>query len=213
MIFQELMKVDSLQYQILEMRMKYNMSYHEIAKKLNKSHILIRKQYRMICACIFKSYSQYLQELGVLKDTTYLMDFYKSYPHAIAYLENNYADILSSYRSGTPSLFSDTIVNLPVYRILSKDQMATLENRIIHAREKEKKSFISIGNEYNITRNKAKHIYESYYHRKVLHELSMMDANKTKEYLDFIMKYSSYPHKRWIKMVQDDPSLLTKKEH
>lgn len=93
------------------------------------------------------------------------LDCYQDWTYACAYLEQKYEAILKEYRDGEPGMPEDFIRNMPPFRAKLND---TTIHRIVDMREKQKLSFIVIGKKLKITKMKAKHTYDMFYHKQVL---------------------------------------------
>ena len=121
--------------------------------------------------------------------------------YACAYLEKKYKDILIEYREGEPGMPPRFIKNMPPFRRkLSKETIA----RVVELREVEKASFITIAKELRMTRAKARHTYDMFYHEKVLalfHDL--LEKAESREEKETIRNYfrGNYSAKKRYEML------------
>lgn len=208
MTYEKFVADNSLNYKILEMKFKQGKSYREIATILNTSTGTIGQRYRMFSWSLYRCYFQYLKSIGLKVDATDIKNFYESSSHAIAYLEKTYNEELNIFRGGKPPVFLKIIKSLPPYRKLTDRQLLNLEKKIVKARESQTKTFVDIGKELKITPQKARWIYNHYYHKKVIAALDKIKAHTGNDLSYFIFNYSYYPHKRWELLVRDYPDLV-----
>ena len=107
----------------------------------------------------------YNDRIQVEKIYTQTYECYQSRTYACAYLEKEYRDILTEYRAGEPGMPEKFVENMPPLRgELTEEEVM----RIVKMREEQRTSYIDIGIELDITKEKAKHTYDRYYHTKAL---------------------------------------------
>lgn len=208
MSYEKFVESNSLNYLILEMKFKQGKSYSEIATTLNKSSATIGQRYRMFSWSLYRCYFRYLKSIGMEEDVTDIRNFYESFPHVIAYLEKQYSEELTLYRGGKPPVFFENVKSLPPFRKLSDRQLLNLEKKIVKARESQGKTFVDIGKEYKITWQKARCMYNRYYHKKVMKALDRIEAHTGNDLSFYIFHYSYYSRKRWELIVGNFPDLV-----
>lgn len=208
MIEEKFIDENSLDYQIVVMRLKEDRSYREIASFFNMSMLSIKQHYRKFCWNLYKCYSQHLKDIGKDIDEIDIRNFYESYSHAIAYLEKTYEEPLSIFRGGHPPIFLEGIKNLPPYKKLTDRQLCNLEKKIVDAREYKGKTFADIGKELKLTTEKVRWMYDHYYHKKVLAAIKKINPDHYFKLSNYIFAYSNYSHKRWEMITQNYPELI-----
>lgn len=159
-------------YQIMLLRDQYRSTFADIAKENERSvgrvvqlyHKLKVKQIRLYInhIAVVLGHSDTSQTEKVYRD---VYEWYQDHSYACAYLEKKYKDILTEYRNGEPGMPAQFIKDMPPFKPkLSKKTIV----RIIEMREAEKASFVAIAKDLRMTQAKARHIYEMFYHQKVL---------------------------------------------
>lgn len=106
-------------------------------------------------------------------------EWYQDIACACAYLEQKYQEILDEYRDGEPGMPQEFLAALPPLKSrLSEETVA----RVVGLREGKNASFAAIAEELGLTRAKAKHVYQMFYHRQVMaHIQSLEDRAKNGE--------------------------------
>lgn len=208
MTYEEFVEKNVLNYKILEMKFKQGKTHSEIAAALNKSTLAIGKYYRAFTWNLYICYFRYLKSIGLKVDAADIKDFYESSPHSVSYLEQIYSEELYAFRKGKPPVLLGIIKNSPSYRKLTDEQVLALEQRIVKARECERRTFLDIGKEFDITWEKARCLYKHHYHRKVMAALDKIKEHTGEDLSTYIFKYSPYPYKRWLLIVKDYPSFV-----
>ena len=166
------MKQDKRAYEILLLRDQHGTAFPDLAIEFGISLSRVEQIYNRIKMKQTCLYLQHLanvlgQEHGEQITKLYwdANECYQERVYACAYLEKKYRDILAEYRNGEPGMPPQFIRNMPPFRVkLSQKTIA----RVIEMREKEKASFETIGKELHITRKKARHTYQHFYHEQVL---------------------------------------------
>ena len=131
---------------------------------------------------------------------------YQDWIYACAYLEKKYKDILTEYRGGEPGLPTQFINNLPPFKLkLSKKTIA----RVIEMRDIQKASFVTIAKELQMTQEKARATYDSFYHKQVLELIkALQEKAVSKEEKDAIWNYYfteiKSPKKRYDLLTKDN---------
>lgn len=157
---------------------------------------------------LYVCYFRYLTSIGLEVDAIGIRDFYESSSHAVAYLEKTYSEELNLFRGGRPPVFLENVKRLPPYRKLTDRQSMNLEKEIVRARECERRTFLDIGKEFDITWEKARCLYKHHYHRKVMAALDKIKERTGEDLSTYIFEYSPYPYKRWLLIVKDYPNFV-----
>ena len=166
------LKRDERAYEILMLRDRYNNTFAAIAREYGISPMRARQIYVRMKREQSRLYIRHISiVLGheTTKDVT--ADFraaylrYQSLPYACAYLEKKYGDILKDYRAGEPGTPEQVIKRLPLSK---REPSRAMIARMVEMRDIEKATFPAIAREMRITPEKAKYLYDSFYHRKVL---------------------------------------------
>lgn len=181
-------------YEIMLLHDLQSIPFADIAKKFKISAAAAKDTYnRMKLKQIHLYINHIASALGhknilkIQKIYNNACEYYQDHTYVCAYLEKKYKDILTKYRNGEPGMPEEFIKNMPPFKPnLSKETVAG----VIKLRETKKASFSAIANELNITTAKAKRIYETFYHEKVLEIVNLLQENaKTKEEKDAIWNY------------------------
>lgn len=205
MTYEKFVEDNSLNYQILEMKLNQGKSYREIANSLNRSIATIGQRYRMFSWSLYRCYFRYLKSIGLAVDASDIINFYEAASKAIAYLEKTYSEPLNAFREGKPPVFLENVKDLIPYRKLTKRQLLNLEKKVVEAREIQSRTFVDIGNELKITWEKARRIYDHYYHKKVLEAIGRIEPNTDTNYI-FAFSYKS--RVRWELIARDYPNVV-----
>ena len=205
MDYEKFIEDNSLNYQILEMKLKQGKSYREIANSLNQNVVTIGQGYRTFSRNLFRCYIRHLKSIGLAVDALDIIDFYEATSKAIAYLEKTYSEPLNAFRGGKPPIFLENVKDLIPYRKLTKRQLRNLEKKVIEARDIQNRTFVDIGKELKITQEKAGRIYDHYYRKKVLEAIGRIDSNTD---INYIFTYSNKPHVRWELLMKKYPNVV-----
>lgn len=197
MSYEKFVEANHMNYQILQMKFEQGKSYKEIARSLNRSIETIKHRYTMFCYSLYRCYYRYLKSIEIDIDANDIRNFYESITYAIAFLEKAYDEELSSFRGGKPPLFLKNIKSLPPYRKLTNRQLKNLEKKILEARENQGRTFVDIGKELKITKEKARWIYERYYHEKVIEVANKIEQETEEDIWEILYDHSYISHKRW----------------
>lgn len=174
------LKQNKREYEILLLRDLYGNTYTAIAKELEISTARVIELYHRIKR---KQTSLYINRIALIlghsntlevrKIYNAAYEFYCDCSYAVAYLERKYKDILTEYRGGEPGMPMEFLKKLPPFKArLTKKQIA----RVIEMRETEKATFVVIAKEMHLTPEKAKRIYDFFYHQKVLKLVETLQA-------------------------------------
>lgn len=163
---------DERPYEIMLLRDQHGNTLTDIAKEYELSVTRTVQVYNKIKITQIRLYINHIafvlghediSQVRKIFDAAY--DCYQEWTYACAYLERQYKKILDDYRAGEPGMPLQFIKNMPPFRAKLSKKVIT---RLIEMREAEKASYISIANELRVTREKAKHTYEWFYHKQVL---------------------------------------------
>ena len=157
-------------YKIMLLRDQYDNTYLDIATEMGMSKERVMQIYSRIKIKQVRLYINHISavlghnntsQIAQIFDEAY--DCYQDLAYATAYLEKKYEDILTEYRNGEPGTPKEFIQNMPSFRRgVSKETIA----RVVEMREERRASFITIAKELHMTRQKAKKIYDMFYHEK-----------------------------------------------
>lgn len=201
--YEKFIEDNRLKYQILEMKFEKGKSNKEIAASLNKSIGTIIHYYTIFSWNLYRCYYKYLKSIGLEVDTTDILNFYENISYAVAYLEEEYSESLELFRGGKPPNFLGNIKNVPPYRKLTEGQLLDMEKNIVNAREIQGRTYIDIGQELKITREKTRYMYEYYYHRKIKKFLDGLEIHVRRKLYGNIIRYSNYSHITWDMIVRE----------
>lgn len=163
---------DERPYEIMLLRDQHGNTLTDIAKEYELSVTRTVQVYNKIKITQIRLYINHIafvlghediSQVRKVFDAAY--DCYQEWTYACAYLERQYRKILDDYRAGEPGMPLQFIKNMPPFRAKLSKKVIT---RLIEMREAEKASYISIANKLRVTREKAKHTYEWFYHKQVL---------------------------------------------
>lgn len=202
----DVLKDDERAYQMMLLRDQYNNTFHDIAKEFKISVKRVTEIYR---TQKFKQIRLYINHISIVlgyNDNSQIgkvyeqaEECYQDRRYVCAYLEKKYKDILTEYRNGEPEMPQQFLESLPpLKRKLSKKTVA----RIIERKETEQASFLEIAKELGITRQKAKHTYDWYYHTKMLKLIEILQNNaeseqEKEEIWEYCFRNRDSPKKRY----------------
>lgn len=175
-----LLKQDGRAYEIMLLRDQYDNTFTDIAKEFGISparavqiyNKIKRKQRGLyINHILFVLGHENTAQIRKIFDDVF--ECYQDKAYAYAYLEKKYSGVLTEYRGGEPGMPTRFLIDMPPFKPqLSQEAIA----RVIEMRESEKASFVAIAKELDMTQAKAKHTYDSFYHKKVLALIKELQA-------------------------------------
>lgn len=175
-----ILKENESAYEILILRDLYDNKFKDIAVEMGISVERVRQKYNKRKVLQARLYIRHLSvALGhdnsslILKEYQQAEAFYIDRTFAVAYFEIKYGDILSEYRGGEPVISKDFLDKVPPLIIGWDDK--EVEASIVQMRDVEQIPFKKIAEQYCITVPKAKHIYESYYHKQFMKLVRKID--------------------------------------
>lgn len=174
---------DKRAYEIMLLRDQFGNKFTDISKEFGISVARVVQIYRKQK---FRQKNLYINHIsialgheGTAQIRTVFGEAYECYQdisYACAYMEKKYKMILSEYRRGEPGMPAQFIKNMPPFKPqLSRETIA----RVIEMREVEGASFVKIGKEMQITREKARYTYEIFYHKKVVKIVEALQEKAT----------------------------------
>ncbi len=161
------LKKDARAYEIMLLREQKEYSFTDIGKKLHMStqyarlkyHELKYKQLRLYIKHIaFTLGYESIAQFRMILNQVY--DCYQDSVYVSAYFEKEYGDILTEYRAGEPGAPESVMQTLPPFHFQFSQDITLC---VVELRETYKKQYADIARELNITRAKAKSIYDAYY--------------------------------------------------
>ena len=172
------LKEDKQGYEILTLRDQSSNTFASLAKECEISYTRAIQIYSRMKAKQIRLYIRHISialgyestaEIGKVFDAAY--EWYRDLSYACAYLEKRYKGILEEYRAGEPGMPQQFMKNLPPFK---KSLSPQTVSRVIKMREIEKATFAGIAEEMRITPQKARHIYDSFYHCQVLEHVKAL---------------------------------------
>ena len=146
---------DERAYEIMQLRDQYDNTFTDLAKEYGLSAARVVQLYNRIKLKQVRLYIHHIAVVSGCENTLQMRDVYnaafecyRDMAYVCAYLEKEYAGILTPYRAGEPGMpkrFLDTIP--PFRKTLSKKAI----DRVIEMREAEKASYRRIAEELHIT--------------------------------------------------------------
>lgn len=208
MDFEQFIKKYEMHYEIASLMHQQGKKQKEIGDQFNLSATCINQKYKRFLHALYKYYIQYLKCMQVKINERDLYDFYRSLSLCVAFFEKTYNQYLDSLRCGIPPIIFEKHMNIPTFRNLTAEKILELEKYIIEAREKQRKSYFNIGKELELSKEKAKYIYDFYYHKKILkaYERIRPIVDFSVENYIFSRSYASY--KRWELIVEKYAELV-----
>lgn len=183
-------------------------TYKAIAKLLNISSQRVRQRYFDFCYKLYRCYCFHLESIQIEIDRSDILTFYNSIQMAIAYLEKTYKESLNVFRQGEPPIMFGYYKTFPTYRRLTDKQLLNLEKRIVDAKINQNKIYGEIGRELKLTNEKVKHIFDFYYHKKIITAIELIEPTVDFCFSDYIYKYSHSPQLRWKRIVEEYTELV-----
>lgn len=200
------LKQDERAYEILLLRDQHDNTFTDIAKEYGITVARVSQIYSRIKVKQIRLYIHHIAAVLGHEDTSQVKkvydkasECYQDRTFACAYLEKKYKAILDEYRAGEPGMPSQFVRGMPPFRPkLSQKTIA----RVIEMREVQKASYETISNELFLTRAKAKHTYEWFYHEQVLEilktkEKEMTSHEEARALRDFCFKGNKTSKKRF----------------
>lgn len=169
MDFKTFMNQYESHYQITNLRLKQEMTFREISELFHVSITRVRQKYRRFLWALLRFYCLYI--VKTTNDSNFknhmeeVLDFYHIPLYTIAYLETTYKEILDICRDGFPPVVA---IHFPAFRELSPSMESKLMSQVVHARDTDKKDFRTIGQDLDLTREKAISLYDHYYFKHPL---------------------------------------------
>ena len=157
-------------YEIMLLRDRYDNTYADIAKEFEISPRRIIQLYHDTKIKQLRLYARHLATVHGHDDTSAfkympIYDCYRDFKYVSAYLEKEYTEILKEYRAGESGHSARFLAELPPLIEKVSDEMM---EQVKTLREDEKKTFIEIGHEMKMTKEKAIDTYDWFYHKKWL---------------------------------------------
>ena len=194
------LKQDKRAYEIMLLHDQHENTFADIAGKYEISLTRVRQIYTKLKIKQMRLYVRHIAIVLGHSDTSQTVkvyyaanEWYQDYSYACAYLEQQYKDILTAYRGGEPGMSAQIIKSIPPFKPkLSEKTIA----RVVEMREVKKDSFVTIGKELCMTRDKAKQVYDHFYHAQVLELIeALQDKTESKEEKDAIFDYYFKTHR------------------
>ena len=207
-IYYDTIKNKEMDYRIMILH-DSGCNYNEIARQIGKSSTRVSFVYSRTKVRQLRLYCRHLSILNDEEMDKYMHIwqeadfFYCDLQCSVAYLEKEYYNELQRFRLGEPGM-PDQFLNelLPIKKCGEK----TTE-KVIQMRDVQKKSFVEIGRLLQITRFKARQLYNSYYHGKMIdiaNEIKKAYGEEEREkFLDHYL-VNSYSPKRCFEILQQD---------
>ena len=206
MTYTEFIKNHKTHYEIVKLKQQ-GKTYKEIAYDTNLSAGRVIQKYYQFLYKLNKCYCCYLNSIKIEINLYDIMNFYENPALSAAYLEENYQAYLNTFRVGEPVMFG-YYKDFPDYRKLSDAQILTLEKQILEAKECQNKNFTVIGKELDLSKEKAKCIYDHYYRKKVLSAIDRIQPMVNFSYSGYVFHYSHTERKRWQLILSEYAELL-----
>lgn len=155
-------------YEVWVLRDIYENTFADIAGEYGVSVACIMSDYEKILLLKMQCYVNHLSLVYGYEDTAHFRsiwssanDCYCSRKYIVAYFEKEYAAILSAYRNGEPGMPERFLQDLPPLRTKFSKQTVS---SVIRLRETDGMTYAAIGKRLRMTKEKAEHLYNSYYH-------------------------------------------------
>lgn len=204
--------VEERNYTIMLLVDQCDKSQKAIAEEFGIAISRIQQIYNRIKMRQVQLYAQHLAVVHGHEDTSAfdfmgLCDFYGNAKYVSAYWEKEYTEILAEYRSGEPGYSAKFLAALPLPTFEVTDDMV---QRVVTMRDKKMKSYILIGKEMGMTKEKAKAIHEHFYHEKFMAVCDKVSKSNYYEGItvgDLMDDYYNYKsaRKRLEAVMQDYP--------
>lgn len=165
------LKENKRAYEIMLLRDLYDNTFTAIAQEYGVSVATITSNYYRVK---IRQLRFYINNLAIVNGHESAAEFrellhkvydcYQDYRYVTAYFEKEYKDVLSKYRAGEPGLPDSFLATLPPFK---EKWSKYIVSRVVKMRE-EKLSFLAIGIKLKMTQEKARDIYEWFYHKQWL---------------------------------------------
>ncbi len=198
-------------YEIMILRDQHSNSFSDIAIEHSITSPCVISHYSKIKIRQIRLYINHLSVVNNHDSTAHFREIfrtayncYQDYQCAAAYLEKEYRVILIEYRAGEPGMPEQFLAKLPPLR---KNRSRKTIDRVIEMREVEKKTYAEIGKQLRMTRQCAEHLYQSFYHKKVLAILEHIEKETGEKVWDLYFRSSHQAKKRYEMIRRDYPEL------
>lgn len=206
MSYTEFMSKYRLNYEIVKLRHE-GRTLQEIGDQYHLCASGVANKYRKFLFRLFRCYGEFLDSNGI-GNACEILEFYVDVAVAIAYMEQVYDDFLRIFRHGKPPLLSGFYTNIPPFRDLTEGQLKVLERKILEAKDQQNETYADMADTLNLTADKVKTIYHSYYHRKCLKAIKRIEPTVDYSFSDYIFSYSHYPQVRWQLIIEEYADLI-----
>lgn len=176
------LKKDEQSYAILLRRDQEGRSFPEIAAAFGLSASWVSQLYYRIKAQQIHLYIRRVAAVLGHPDTSQVeqaygeaLACYQHVSYACAWLEQRYADILTAYRDGEPGMPPSFVRTMPPFQTGLDKKTAS---RIVKMRDTANASFAEIARALYITPEKARRLYDGYYHARVLKQMRRLEAKE-----------------------------------
>lgn len=186
-------------YEIVKLRHQSGKTFKELACYYGLSIEQVQQKYHTFLRLLFKLYFKYLytHNLNLKHEISDIINFYESMALSVAYLEKTYKNDLALLSHNKAPIILGNYTDVPPYRKLTSQEITELEKKILDSREHQKMTFIAIGKQYALSKEKVRDIYTYYYHKKVLEAIKRIDPTVDFSFKTFIVDYSNSACKRW----------------
>ena len=183
------LKNNKLSYKIMLLRDLHGGSFADLAKMVGLTQATVAYKYRHIKNHQIDLYINHISVMLGHDDISQIKkladdadECYRDPSYVSAFLEKKYKDMLTEYRNGEPGMPKWFIRNLPPFKLKLSEKTIS---RIVEMREIANASFVEIGKELNITKEKAWREYDTFYHNKtvkIIRELLKKAETSEEEY-------------------------------
>lgn len=206
------LKENKRAYEIMQLRDLYDNTFTDIAKEYELSTSRVIQIYNKIKIKQIRLYINHLSILNEHENNSVFRELYyaayncyQDHRYVTAYFEKEYKEILLAYRDGELGIPEYFISKMPSFR--TKWSNKTIA-RVIEMRELEKKSYETIGKRLRMTKFKAEDLYQSFYHKKVLDYLSIIQKETGENVWDYYFRSYYKPKTRYDMIIRDYPNLF-----
>lgn len=205
------LKQDKRAYEIMLLHDQYDNTFTDISKEYEISTERVKQIYNIIKIKQIRLYISHIAFVLGHENTLCIRNVYDSayecyheIVYVCAYFEKKYKSVLDEYRAGESGMSEHFIKSMPPFK--SKRSKKTVA-RVIEMREVEKASYVAIGKELQMTKAKAKHIYEWFYHEQVLEIIKGLQENvesheEKMAILHYYFKGNKTSKKRYDKLME-----------
>lgn len=206
MNYTELISRYKLNYEIVKLK-HHGKTFREIGNQYNLCGAEIAYKYRNFLFKLFRCYREFLSSRGI-ENIDGMFDFYENIAITIASMEQIYDESLCTFRHGEPPLLLGFYKYIPSFRSLTARQTKILEKEIVAAKEQRNETYAEIGDTLDLTANKVKALYQSYYHRYCLKAIEIIEPTVDFSFTSYIFSYSHYPQVRWRLITEEYANLI-----